>query len=267
MQQIKTSASFFVLISVLLVIGCNEPPTTSEKTDSDTTQLVTNSEATSIPDYDPAMEPLTVGAAFAKKLHDTLNIKMYEFTLKPGDSAALHTHPDHTVYVLQGGKLAVTFQGLGRQVMDLKTGTGFISGSLSDAGKNIGNTTIKLLVADIYRPLGGSISSLAGYDPALEPLTVGAAFSKKIHDTLNIKMYESTLKPGDSAALHTHPDHTVYVLKGGKLAVTMQGKGRVIMDLQTGTGFISGPLSDAAKNIGASTIKLLISDIYRPSGK
>ncbi len=79
---------------------------------------------------------------------------MYEFTLKPGDSAALHTHPDHSIYVLQGGKLAVTFQGSGRQIMDLKTGTGFISGPLSDAGKNIGTTTVRLLVTDIYRPRG-----------------------------------------------------------------------------------------------------------------
>ncbi len=77
---------------------------------------------------------------------------MYEFTVKPGDSAAMHTHPDHTVYVLQAGKLAVTFKGAGRQIMDFKAGTGFISGPLSDAGKNVGTTTVKLLVTDIYRP-------------------------------------------------------------------------------------------------------------------
>ena len=100
------------------------------------------------------MEPLTVGAKFSKKLSDTLGVKMYEFTMKPGDSASLHTHPDHAVYVLQGGKLAVTFQGMGRQIMDLKPGMGFVSGSLSDAGKNIGNTTVKLLIMDIYRPRG-----------------------------------------------------------------------------------------------------------------
>ncbi len=154
MQQIKNSICFFVLISALFLIGCNESATTSEKKDMDTTSAVINSDTSSMPAYDPAMEPLTVGAKFSKKLGDTLNIKMYEFTLKPGDSAELHTHPDHAVYVLQGGKLAVTFQGMGRQIMDLKTGTGFISGALSDAGKNIGNTTVKLLVTDIYRPRG-----------------------------------------------------------------------------------------------------------------
>jgi hypothetical protein len=155
MQQTKNSSYFFVLISVLVFMGCNESATTSEKNNMDTTASVTNNADTStMPEYDPAMEPLTVGAQFSKKLADTLNMKMYEFTVKPGDSAALHTHPDHAVYVLQGGKLAVTFKGSGRQILDLKTGMGFISGSLSDAGKNIGNTTVKLLLVDVYRPRG-----------------------------------------------------------------------------------------------------------------
>ncbi len=114
MQQTKLSIYFFVLVSVLFLIGCNESETTSKKNDMDTTSTVANSDTSSMPAYDPAMEPLIVGAEFSKKLGDTLNIKMYVATMEPGDSEELHTHPDHTVYVLQGGKLAVTFQGMGR---------------------------------------------------------------------------------------------------------------------------------------------------------
>jgi hypothetical protein len=154
MQQVKISSCFFAFISVLFLTACNETATTPEKKDIDTTPVVTKSETPSGPEYDPAMEPLTVGAQFSKKLGDTLNIKMYEFTLKPGDSAALHTHPDHTFYVIQGGKLALTVTGSGRQILDLKPGMGAISGPISDAGKNVGNTTIKLLIQDIYRPRG-----------------------------------------------------------------------------------------------------------------
>ena len=152
MQSIRNNFAFFAALSILWLISCNESATTSDNKNTDTTTVATNNDDASMPAYDPAMEPLTVGAQFSKKLADTLGIKMYETTLKPGDSAALHTHPDHTVYVLQGGKLAVTLKGADRQIMDLKTGTGFVSGSLSDAAKNIGNTTIKLLVTDIYRP-------------------------------------------------------------------------------------------------------------------
>lgn len=143
-----------VLISTFFFIACNQPATISEKNDSDTTTSITNSETSSLPAYDPAMDPLTVEGAFAKKLGDTLNIKMYELTLKPGDSALLHTHPDYTLYVLQGGKLAITVQGASRQEVDLKTGMGLISGSVTHSGKNIGNTTIRLLLSDVYRPRG-----------------------------------------------------------------------------------------------------------------
>jgi quercetin dioxygenase-like cupin family protein len=266
-QTIKNNICFFVLILVLFLIGCNESATTPEKKDMDTTPAVAKIDTPSMPAYDPAMDPLTVGAKFSKKLHDTLNVKMYELTLKPGDSAALHTHPDHAVYVLQGGKLAVTFQGKGRMVMDLKPGMGFISGPVSDAAKNIGNTTIKLLLQDIYRPRGSDIASMPGYDPALDPLTVGGTSCKKLGDTLNIKMFECSLKPGVSAPLHAHPDHTIYVLQGGRFEFTAQGAAKEKGDIKTGEGWVGGPVTDSAKNIGKTTIKILETDIYRPRGK
>ncbi len=153
MRQFKNNTCFIVMISVLFVIGCNEPAATSEQNEKDTTMLVTNSENASMPAYDPAMEPLTVGAKFSKKLHDTLGVKMYEFTVKPGDSWALHNHPDHTVYVLEGGKMALFIQATRRKdTLTFPTGMSLVSGPLSDSGSNVGNTTIKLLVTDIYRP-------------------------------------------------------------------------------------------------------------------
>jgi quercetin dioxygenase-like cupin family protein len=153
MQQIKTNTCFLGLISILFIMGCKEAESNAEKITADTTNTaIVNTDNTQMPAYDPALEPLKVGASFSKLLHDTLDIKMYEFTLKPGDSAALHAHPDHTVYVLQGGKALIYFNGGGPTEMDLVTGTGFISPAITDAGKNIGTTTIKLLVTDIYRP-------------------------------------------------------------------------------------------------------------------
>jgi quercetin dioxygenase-like cupin family protein len=154
MQQIKSDFCIFVLTSILLLNSCSEPAPAPVESNADTVSKIATNESSSMPAYDPAMDPLTVGAEFSKKLGDTLNIKMYEMTLKPGDSAKVHTHPDHTFYVLQGGKLAVTFQGKGRQVLDLKPGMAAINGSLSDAARNVGNTTIKMLIHDIYRPRG-----------------------------------------------------------------------------------------------------------------
>ena len=127
MLQIKTNIRFLVLVSVLFLISCNERATTSDKNDKDTTQVVSIPDAASMPEYDRAMDALTVGAQSSKLLHDILGIKMYEYTLKPGESAALHAHPDHITYVLQGGKALISTNGAVPQEKELKTGMGFIT--------------------------------------------------------------------------------------------------------------------------------------------
>lgn len=119
----------------------------------DTIATATDHDTSSTPAYDPALDPFTVGAAFSKKLGDTLNIKMFEVLLKPGDSLALHTHPDHTIYVLQGGKMEVTVPGKGKGIMEVKPGDGWVAGQISDFAKNIGKTTVKWVEVDVYRPL------------------------------------------------------------------------------------------------------------------
>ena len=150
MKKISLSVCLF---TVLLLIACNQSANTSQQS-ADTTSSVTSMDtSSSMPAYDPSMEPVTVGAKFVKLLRDTMNVKMYEFTVKPGESWALHTHPNHTVYTLQGGKMALYMREAGRQdTLTFPTGMALVSGPLSDSGKNIGNTTIKMLVTDIYRP-------------------------------------------------------------------------------------------------------------------
>ena len=87
---------------------------------ADQLKSITNNDNSDMPAYDASKEPLTVEAAFANKLADTLNIKMYEITLKPGDTVALHNHPDHSMYVIQGGKLAITVEGKEAKEFDMK---------------------------------------------------------------------------------------------------------------------------------------------------
>jgi len=153
MKSSKTNTSILALIAILFLTACNEPVTTiSEKKDIDTATALASNDNSQMPTYDPAMDPYLTGGEAIQKIKDTLGIKMYIATLKPGDSAMLHSHPDHTVYILEGGKLAVTFKGMGRMIMDVKAGDAIINGPLSDAAKNIGTTNIKMLCQDIYRP-------------------------------------------------------------------------------------------------------------------
>jgi hypothetical protein len=155
MQQIKTNIRWPFLISVLYLISCNEPATT-EKTGNDTAQAVATGDMPSLPAYNPALDPFIVSGANARLLQDTLGIKIFEWWVKPGDPLPLHTHPDHAMYVLQGGKAMVYLKNIpgaekGFQ-MEMKAGEGWVGGPVTDSARNIGNTTIKMVEIDVYRP-------------------------------------------------------------------------------------------------------------------
>jgi quercetin dioxygenase-like cupin family protein len=138
----------------LLALSCNDNAKTSEEQHADTATAVTATanDTPSQPAYDAATDGMLTAGPLAKKLGDTLGVKMYELTMKPGDSAVFHRHPDHAVYVLQGGKAAIYFDGTNRQEWEFKPGMAFVSGPVADAAKNIGKTTIKLILVDMYRP-------------------------------------------------------------------------------------------------------------------
>ena len=147
----KTNIHFILALGIsIALIACNQQSKTDE-TKTDTTSTG-NTETITMATYDPAMDPLTVEAAFIKKLADTLNIKLYEVALKPGDSAALNTHTDFIIYVLEGGTLETKTKDGTIQMLELKPGMGLVGGGLTHSGKNTGSTTVKLVFADIYRP-------------------------------------------------------------------------------------------------------------------
>ena len=57
--------------------------------------------------------------------------------------------------MLQGGKMALYMGRAGiEDTLTVPTGMALISGPLTDSGRNIGNTTIKMIVTDIYKPGG-----------------------------------------------------------------------------------------------------------------
>jgi quercetin dioxygenase-like cupin family protein len=70
-----------------------------------------------------------------------------EFT--PGAVMPMHSHPHHTIYVLNGGKLEITEKGKPTTVATLKTGDVIYFPTVTHTGKNIGTTTVKLVVTEI----------------------------------------------------------------------------------------------------------------------
>ena len=135
---------------LLLSIACNNAEMV-EKKNVDTIESRSTTDTSKFV-YDASTDGSKVFPKGTKVLADTLGVKLYEVTMQPGDSMPLHNHPDHIFYVIQGGKGAVYVNGGERQEGEMMNGEGFVNGPVLDKGVNTGKTTVKFIVADIYRP-------------------------------------------------------------------------------------------------------------------
>ena len=146
----KTNASIFLaLLMAFAFIACNN----EAKKEEPVVVEGVKTETPSMPAYDAAMDPVKVEAnVITKVFGDTLGVKFYELIIKPGDSVGLHSHPDHLVYVVDGGMVELKNKDGVATPTEFKTGMGVITGPDIHSGKNTGKTTIKMVVADIYRP-------------------------------------------------------------------------------------------------------------------
>jgi beta-alanine degradation protein BauB len=96
---------------------------------------------------------------------------------------------------------------------------------------------------------------------SMDPLTVGGDIYKKVFENDAVRVMEVTFAPGAKIAMHSHPDHFAYVIKGGNLRITnAAGKG---MDaaLTPGQVLWINAESHAAENTGTAELKLLVTEL------
>jgi quercetin dioxygenase-like cupin family protein len=96
----------------------------------------------------------------------------------------------------------------------------------------------------------------------LNPLEVAANVYKFKMENDRVRVLNATFKPGDKAVMHRHPDHVVYVLKGGKMKLTSEGKTDVL-DLEAGDTIFIKAQSHEAENVGQTTLDLLVVELKK----
>jgi beta-alanine degradation protein BauB len=77
-------------------------------------------------------------------------VRVFNATFEPGEKAVMHHHPDHVVYVLEGGKMKLTSQGK-TDIFDLKSGDVLFLNTQSHEAENIGETKLALLVVELKK--------------------------------------------------------------------------------------------------------------------
>jgi quercetin dioxygenase-like cupin family protein len=260
-KKIFMKKHFNVLFSLALsisfaLISCNndekkEEPKSGDSTGSTKTEPVQ-------PPKETVMDAIKAAPGLYKVLSDTMGIRIVEAIYKPGDSSALHSHPDYALYVTSGG--SATFYGKDGASManEMKTGLINIRPAEVHSVKNTGKTTIKVILVEVNR--SGQITP---QDAATDASKVAPAMYKLMKDTLGMRVLEINYKPGQSSAMHSHGDQALYVTEGGKGEFTGKDGKKNVLEFKTGMAMIVPSDTHSVKNVGGTTLKAILVEVNR----
>jgi quercetin dioxygenase-like cupin family protein len=96
-----------------------------------------------------AMDPLQADPEMYKLKFENDRVRVMEVTFQPGQSIPEHSHPDHFVFVEQGGQLKITKSDGSIMDADLKAGDVVWIDSETHSAVNTGSSEVKLLVTEL----------------------------------------------------------------------------------------------------------------------
>ena len=256
MKQIMKPAMMAIAISFFF-IACNNGEKKTEPASNDST--ATTSTMTDTTSQNQDMDAAKVAPGLYTVAKDTMGIRVLDILYKPGDSSAMHSHPDNVLYVINGGKAEFTNKDGSKQVVDLKSGMSAIGAAGTHSVKNIGTTTLKAILVEVNRP-----NQAGNADPALDATKVAPKFYKLVKDSLNIRIVMVDYKPGTESALHSHPDLVMYVISPAKAEFTGKDGTKRVMTLDKGMTLIVPAETHSVKNVGNTEAKVLLVEVNRP---
>jgi quercetin dioxygenase-like cupin family protein len=86
---------------------------------------------------------------------------------------------------------------------------------------------------------------------------------KILNENDRVRVLQVTFKPGDKASMHHHPEHVVYVLKGGRLKLTTSAGASNEIDLMQGQVVFLEAQNHEAINTGNSTVDLVVLELKK----
>ncbi len=94
-------------------------------------------------------DPVKVNPKVYKFLFENDRVRVFEISFEAGEEIGVHSHPDHVVYVMTDGKLAITEVDKEPMEADLKAGQVMYLPAQTHSAINIGETQIKAVVVEI----------------------------------------------------------------------------------------------------------------------
>lgn len=255
MKKIDKSRLILTVALLLILVACKGPDKKEASSETtDTTKTATAEPAT----QDAVMDAVKAAPDLYKVLNDTIGIRIVEVMYKPGDSSVLHSHPDYAVYAV--GESTATFYGKDGSKMEntMKAGTTMVRPGEVHSVKNTGKTTIKVILVEVNRP-----AQTTSQDATMDATKVAPTLYKLKNDTLGIRVLEISYKPGQSSAMHSHPDNALYVVEGGKGEFTGKDGAKNVMEFKKGMTAVRPGEAHSVKNVGITTLKAILVEVNR----
>lgn len=95
------------------------------------------------------LDALQVASKMTKLIMENDRVRVFDAWFKPGDKAAMHTHPDHVMYVFNDGLLKITPSKGNTQDVNLKAGQAIWMDATSHTVENLGKTDVHLLIVEL----------------------------------------------------------------------------------------------------------------------
>jgi quercetin dioxygenase-like cupin family protein len=187
-----------------------------------------------------------------------MGIRIVEVNYGPGDSSAMHKHPDLAAIVVSTGSLTFYSNDGTSMTNEMPTGSTLIRPSEVHSVKNTGKTAAKVILVEVNR--SGAVTTS---DASMDATKVSPALYKIKNDTLGIRVIEVNYKPGQSSPMHSHPDNALYVMEGGTGEFTDKNGNKTTAEFKKGMSAIRQSESHSVKNTGKTTLKAILVEVNR----
>ncbi len=94
-------------------------------------------------------DPTKAAGDVYKLIMENDRTRVFDVRFKPGQKAAMHTHPDHIIYVISDYTLNLMLPDGSQQEVPLKAGQAFWMNAGPHAAENIGKTEGHALVVEL----------------------------------------------------------------------------------------------------------------------
>lgn len=201
-----------------------------------------------------AQDPVKVAGEQYKVISENDSIRVLDATLAPGAKAAMHSHPDLEVVVLEGGAVKWTFpDGKSRLAgPEMTRGAVLFMKGEAHSAENLGKTTVHVVLIEFKKP---APEAAKGRSPSLP------APYKQIADDAHARAFALSASPGGKVPEHTHGNHVIVSLSDATAEITDKGGKKETMSFKKDTALVGAPVTHFGVNSGKTPLSLIVVEV------